>query len=211
MRLPSFDPRAILNWTAGYRVFAKHIGFRRFDIYVREHVRCREGDRILDIGCGTAHVLDFLPNVDYVGVDAYEPYLKAARRRYGNHGKFLQAIIGNDPLEFEQKVDLAMGNGILHHVNNKRVERLLHLAKEALKPNGRLVTVDPCYTDGQSRAERFLISTDRGMYVRQHEEYLALASAVFPKVIAIVRRDLLGIRGVPWSNTILECFAEKTS
>ncbi|MGH3968172.1 MAG: hypothetical protein ACRDTV_08695, partial [Mycobacterium sp.] len=59
-------------------------------------------------------------------------------------------------------------------------------AKAALKPGGRVLTVDPCYAPGQNPIARFLISKDRGQHVRSPAGYEALARDAFAHVHATV-------------------------
>ena len=48
----------------------------------------------------------------------------------------------------------------------------------------------------------FMISRDRGQFVRAREKYLELASKEFPVVHSEIRHDLLRI---PWSILLLRC------
>src|SRR5262245_49529530 len=55
---------------------------------VADYVRPRAGDRVLDIGCGPADILDCLPGVVYLGVDVSAAYIENARRRFGAAARF---------------------------------------------------------------------------------------------------------------------------
>src|SRR5579864_2992907 len=46
--------------------------------YVAAWIRPRQGDRVLDIGCGPAPPLQFMPAVDYVGYDPNPRYIDDA-------------------------------------------------------------------------------------------------------------------------------------
>ena len=79
----------ILKFSRIYQLFQKAVGGNNFrkvlaDEYIRPHSRMR----ILDIGCGTAEILDFMPEVDYYGFDLSEDYIAFARKYYGNRGHF---------------------------------------------------------------------------------------------------------------------------
>ena len=53
-----------------YNLFQEAIGgnaLRRK--FVQSHVRAKPGDKIIDIGCGPAQILPWLPAVDYLGFD----------------------------------------------------------------------------------------------------------------------------------------------
>ena len=60
---------------------------------VNEHVRPVSGCRILDIGCGTARILDYLPSVQYYGFDPSLQYINDANQRYGVRGHFNCALV----------------------------------------------------------------------------------------------------------------------
>jgi hypothetical protein len=65
---------------------------------------------------------------------------------------------------------------------------MLRAAANALKPGGRLITVDPCFHPAQSAIQRFVVSNDRGMHVRPYDRYVELAGAVFPEPKAVFQR-----------------------
>jgi len=74
----------------------------------------------------------------------------------------------------------------------------------ALKPGGRLITLDGCYLKNQSRISRFILSKDRGKYVRTKDEYLNLASTYFKRIQVSIHHNLLRI---PYTHIIMECAA----
>ncbi len=76
------------------------------------------------------------------------------------------------------------------------------LARAALKPNGRFVSLDGAFVEAQARVARILLRRDRGKFVRYAEAYHGLASQVFPQVSLSVRHDLLRI---PYTHVLLEC------
>src|SRR5207247_2577080 len=56
---------------------------------IRNHVRARSGDKVIDIGCGPARVLQSLDDVEYLGLDIDPGYIAFARRTYGDKGTFV--------------------------------------------------------------------------------------------------------------------------
>jgi SAM-dependent methyltransferase len=161
------------------------------------------GEKTLDIGCGPGDRLDTLPKGQYVGFDLNQEYIAAATRRYGERGRFFCGDVGLIKLDAEKgSFDLVLAHGILHHVDDERAKNLFALAHEMLKPGGRLVTVDPCYVPEQSRAARWVVSRDRGRFVREYPHYLQLAATKFSKVTSTVRHDLLRI---PYTQVLLRC------
>lgn len=170
---------------------------------VRDHLRPQGGQRILDIGCGTASILTHLPlDMAYVGVDLSQTYIDAAARQFGSRGAFHCVDIGHAAPSSFADFDLVLANGLLHHLDDEDVHAMLQVARSALKPNGRLVTIDPCFDDAQSMLARFTIEHDRGRNVRTARAYEALARGVFRGVTTRVRSDMLRI---PYTHAVLEC------
>ncbi len=196
--------RSILSLPKIYDVVQDLIGARRFrDALVQDHLRIQSNQRLLDIGCGTARILPHLPTgIGYVGVDLSPHYIEAARSEFGARGEFQCVDVGAAPADAFRNFDAALATGLLHHLDDDEVLSMLHTARGALADHGRLVTVDPCFTDGQSRLAAFIIGKDRGQNVRTPAAYLALARTVFPKASVTIRTDLLRI---PYSHAILEC------
>lgn len=171
-------------------------------IFTSEYIRGKVGDHILDIGCGTGEILDYLPDVKYYGFDINPVYIDSARKIYGGRGSFACAHVSDKILAELPKFDIALAIGVLHHLDDDEVIGLCELAKSALKPGGRLVTIDPCYVDGQSAIARLIIRCDRGQNVRTEAEYVRLCKSAFETIQSTVRHDMYRI---PYSHVILEC------
>lgn len=195
---------SVLAAPAAYRFFTSMVGAdTAWRIYLSEYVRPAPGNKIIDIGCGPAVVLDYLANVDYTGLDISPEYVASAKKRYGSRGRFLCGDVGLAALEEEQGTfDLVLATGVVHHLDDERAARLFDLARRILRRTGCLVTYDGCLVDGQSRIARWLLSKDRGNFVRTREDYLRLASARFSEVEPALRHDLLR---VPYTHLIMRC------
>lgn len=195
---------SVLSFPAGYRLFRRMVGGESvWKRYLAEHVKPAAGDKILDLGCGPADILNYLPAVNYTGLDISPEYIKSAEERFGSKGRFCCGDVGVATIEGEQGTfDLVLATGVIHHLDNTQAAKLFALARRALRPGGRLVTFDGCYVTQQSRIARWLLSKDRGKFVRQREEYLRLASAHFSKVEPYVSHDLLRL---PYTHLIMCC------
>ena len=197
------DLRSILSFPSVYRLFGTLIGADRSCVECVElYIRPKASDRVLDCGCGPGDLLDFLPSVDYVGIDIDEEYIAAARSRYGDRATFRLGSVGKETMHEEDHYDLVLAWGRLHHLDDEQASEFLRLACRCLKPTGRLVTIDGCYSDDQSRVARYLLDSDRGSHVRSLEAWLELVRPVFPAAEAHVRHDLLRI---PWTHLVMEC------
>lgn len=198
------DIRFILARPWVYRLFSTIVGQGPArQVYVNEYIKPKSGDRILDIGCGPADILQYLSDdIEYVGFDMSAEYIAAARKRFGQRGQFLCQLLSAEIIEQMEPFDLLIAIGVLHHLDNTQAENLFALAQKALKSGGRLLTIDPVFCSGQSRWERFLISKDRGEYVRHEKEYGELIPPGFSANKTSIRRGLLRM---PYSLMFMEC------
>ena len=205
MAFATIDPRRALARPWVYRRSQGLLrGDRFYRIIVDDYLRPRAGDRILDVGCGPAEVLAHLPEVDYLGLDLSADYIAAAEARFGGRGRFACAPL--DEARIDEigpgSFDLVLASGLLHHLDDREARAFLELAHGALRPGGRLITLDGCFVPDQSALVRSLLRWDRGRFVRDRGGYLALAGAVFGAVRDSLRDDLLRI---PYSLLFLEC------
>lgn len=195
-----------LSTPALYSLFQIAVGSRRARVEItRRHIRPRGGDRVLDIGCGPGDYLTFLPAVTYVGFDESARYIETARRRFRDRSpapSFFCERVSRASLGEPNSFDIALAMGVLHHLDDSEARDLLHLAHAALRPGGRLVTIDPCVGEGQSSLARYIVLRDRGQHVRGRGACEALASRVFASTSSYVRHDLLRI---PYTLLVLEC------
>lgn len=192
--------RKMFSVPAVYRLAQRAIGspnVRR--ALVEEYLKPSAGDRMLDIGCGTGDLLDFLDDIEYFGYDLSTEYIEAAIRTFGHRATFLQGAVGEAAIP-DGDFDIAVSKGVLHHLDDGEARELFQEASRVLRPGGRLVTIDPTYEDGQAKIARFLASRDRGMNVRTLGDYRALTVGLFSAVEGTTRHDLLR---VPYSHAIL--------
>ena len=178
---------------------------KRLRWYAATYLHPRPGDRVLDIGCGPADILDYLPDVDYTGFDPSDRYIAWATARHGAHGRFFRQMVSPELLLDLGAFDLIIANGVLHHLDDAQARALFKLAQGAMTAGARLVTFDGCYAERQHPLAAYLASRDRGRFVRSSAAYEELARERFPAVSAHVHHDLLR---VPYSHVILECSCE---
>lgn len=197
------DPRALLALAPMYSLFRWLVGRDAARAaYAREHLRLQPGQHVLDLGCGAGDILEVLPPVRYVGFDSSRHYIERARRRFGHRGEFHCRDLDEELPVPAGSFDLVIAHGVLHHLNDATARMLFRAARRALKPVGRLVTYDGCFTDDQSAAARLLLSLDRGRHVRTRSAYEALAKSEFADVRSFVRHDLIRL---PYTHVIMEC------
>ena len=194
---------SLLNFSLFYKTFSRLAGANKFySIYVNDYIKPKDGSRILDIGCGAADILNFLPAVEYIGIDMNDNYIQSAIRKYRDKGLFLCKTIGKDTLNFNSKFDIIMANGVLHHLNDEEAIALYKLAAHCISSTGRVITIDPCFEANQSKLVKFIISQDRGKFVRTRDDFLKLSSRFFSST-ATIRHNLINL---PYTHIIMECY-----
>ena len=161
--------------------------------FMESYVRPKPGDRVVDLGCGLGAGIQYIPpGVSYVGVDISHEYIQAARDKFGSRGIFVCASVDKVDLSQFAPFDIAMAFGVLHHLDDATVSEMVRLVSRAMRPGGRLVTIDPCPVAGQPRLAKLLIAHDRGGYVRTAQAYCDLLSS-HGQVEAEVVSDMLRV------------------
>lgn len=189
--------RSVLRFPSVYDLYQSLVGSRAArDRLFKTYVQLREGTRLLDIGCGTGELLEYLPAyVQYSGVDVNPLYIELARKKYGARGRF-ELIDVNDIERLalpRGSFDVVVLYGVLHHLSDEEVRNVLTFARAMQKEGGIVFTVDGVYLEGQSAIKRFILSRDRGQYVRFDHEYKQLAREIFPNVETFVEQSALRI------------------
>jgi SAM-dependent methyltransferase len=194
--------RAILTRSGPYAFLQSVLGgdsARR--TLIDENLRPAPGDRFLDLGCGPGTLVPLLPDVRYTGLDLNSRYVETARKRFGDRGRFYSADVRDTSAFPAGPYDIAACVFLLHHLDDETVDELARAVRGLLASDGRLVTVDPTFVEGQSPVARWVIEHDRGRSVREPEGYRSLLAAHFDTVDVTVRQDLLRI---PYSHAIVE-------
>lgn len=126
-----------------YNLIAEDFSRIRWNIWAelstfRDYVK--DGDEILDIGCGNGRLLELLKgkNIEYIGVDNSERLIDIAKRRYPTK-KFLVADTLNLPFpnDYFDKIFLI---AVLHNIPSKELRfETLQEARRVLKSEGLLI------------------------------------------------------------------------
>lgn len=160
--------------------------------FVSEVITPRTGERVLDVGCGPASLLPFLPTVEYSGIDLNPHHIQFAREHYADRGRF---FIGDATQLFalNDQFDLIIVSALLHHLNNAESKELLSNLCNLLRPGGRLVTFDCIWLPRQSPIAWTLNKLDSGLNIRTEDGYMALAEGLPVTLQCKTYRDLLRV------------------
>lgn len=194
--------RSILSFPVVYELLQRIFGGRSGrKAIVDRFVRPRRRDRVLDIGCGPARILQFLPDVQYVGYDPSARYIARARDAFKSRGQFFAGRFGKNDLARHDPFDVGILIAVLHHLDDSEACQILGLLRSAIKPGGRLITLDNVFIENQNPIARKLIEWDRGKNVRTISEYRALVAPHFDTI----RETLIHKKFPPYTLFIMEC------
>lgn len=170
--------------------------------FVAEDLKPRPGERVLDIGCGTASLARYLGPVSYVGYEPNAAYVE--RGRIENLGRDVTLHAGyfdTTAATALDAFDLVIVSAVLHHMDDRQADELFGLLARVTKPGGRVVTFDNVFVDRQNSIARVLIGLDRGQNVRSPEGYAALPKPYFGEC----RGRVLHQSWIPYTFWIMEC------
>lgn len=195
--------RSILKYSGMYdfvqRIMEPTGGSQKF---FDEILNIKENDYVLDVGCGTANVLNYLPNkINYFGFDISEEYVANAKLNFGDRANFICGLLTEESIKTLPMFDVVIYIGVLHHLNDKEIEDSFCLVKSVMKDTARLVTIDPCFLEKQNPISKFLVSMDRGQNVRYGKKYMKLAESTFSNVRGFNKNE----KFIPYSRWIMEC------
>lgn len=96
-----------------------------------------EGSKVLDIGCYTARLLDFLPkdkHLEYWGVDFDEKALEIAKQK----GAIIKYVrFDTELLPFQEQFDIIVVGEVLEHLINPA--KILEQMQQLIKPDGMVL------------------------------------------------------------------------
>lgn len=118
--------------------------FIQFELNYGTFIPSQKDIKILDIGCGTGHLLYYLEKRGYknfLGIDISPQQVNFCKENVSKHvGKF-------DAFEFlkdkKNTYDVVVANDLLEHIPKGKILKFLKLVNEALKSNGIFLMKTP--------------------------------------------------------------------
>lgn len=137
----------------------------------------KEGERVLDLGCGEGFFLELLRarGVTGVGVDAFlQAVIKGQERGLDVRHSDALAFINST----EERFDGVFMAHVIEHLRPEDVEGLFHRCHQILKRSGRLIVITPNAFDLEVLTERFWLDlTHKRLYPAKLLEALAKEAA----------------------------------
>ncbi|MBC2716498.1 MAG: methyltransferase domain-containing protein [Desulfobacteraceae bacterium] len=199
--------RAVLGHPVIYNFFGRIAGMPgKYRMYIGKFMKPVDNMRILDIGCGTSTILDYLPSsVFYEGYDINPAYINFAEKKYGHRAVFHNKRVNQMTLLKSEPYDVILADGLVHHLNDSEAKKLFQIGYKSLKKNGFMLTSDPAFIENQNRIAKFISSIDRGRHVRFPKDYSKIAESSFANIETHIIHD---IGTVPMTACILKCWKD---
>ena len=173
----------LLSHPALYIAVQRLIGATRARrLIIENEIAPGPGWRVLDIGCGPGYLAPLFGGASYVGVDTCDAYIRYAKAHYAAWGTFHCFEITDETIRQFQNYDVVMLFGVLHHLDDPDAVALLTRLRLALKPGGKMITLDGYFSSDMSPWRRYILRSDRGKFVREEPAYRRLALSAFNQV-----------------------------
>lgn len=139
-----------------------------------ERAAVDEGERVLDVGCGTgvllAELTEQTPGAQLAGVDLVGEMLAVAQERLPDEVELMTAPAEALPFE-DSAFDVVISSSVLHYI--RQPQRALDEVARVLTPGGRLVLTDWCRDFLTMKAlDWYLRGTDPGHCRTLRSRYL---------------------------------------
>ena len=92
--------------------------------------------------------------------------------------------------ELAQGADAFLSLGVLHHLSNQQIAEILSLARACLRPGGRFIFYEPCFSANDDWVGRMFMRLDRGGNIKTDQAWRALLSEYFATVEEYIRRPV---------------------
>ncbi len=102
-----------------------------------------ENSKVLDIGCGTGTLANFLPkSVNYLGYDFNENYIFEAKKHFAENGNIEFLLLNAyEKVELNQTFDFKLISGLLHQLDDSGVENVFNVQVLTISSFYRVYTI----------------------------------------------------------------------
>lgn len=147
---------------------------------VLERADIQDGERVLDVGCGTATLLiaakTGAPGTQMVGVDMDERVLQIARKKIAQHQVEVEVVqAGAEHLPFPPaSFDVVTSTLVFHHLPTEIKHQAMQEIYRVLTPDGRFLLADFGRPEGFILSTFFalgtLVQADEARYIQDNKE-----------------------------------------
>jgi SAM-dependent methyltransferase len=180
-----------------YSLVQKSLKTQKYEGNLSKYIGDNSGVRVLDFGCGPGDLYPRFKNSVYLGIDPLESCINSAISRFGPNNSERRFIQGDHEKLAELKGNsytLIIAIGVMHHMPDKYAKDFVAEARRLLIPNaGKLITLDPVRHPEESFLSGFLVSQDRGRFVRSPEGYESIVKQNMNLIESKVLKRLIRI------------------
>ncbi|MFJ5760333.1 class I SAM-dependent methyltransferase [Neobacillus sp. NPDC093182] len=126
--------------------------------------------KVLDFGAGTGANCTLCSPDYYFGIDPDSYRIEYAKRLYTQYR--FEAFKGNELPAENNSFDYILIIAVLHHIPPEMITGYVKEFKRVLKPNGKIVVLEPCFFEKSPVSNWFMKSNDKGEYIQCEKEYL---------------------------------------
>jgi len=153
----------------------KHAFVYQYGESVLELLKVKQGERILDLGCGTGYLTNEIKKLgaDVIGIDASADMIEKATKEYPDI-KFQVADGAN--FRFDDQFDAVFSNAALHWIRN--ADAAVKCVYNALKPGGRFVGE----MGGKGNVQHLIAATRQVLRKHGYEKHAETEIWYFPSL-----------------------------
>jgi len=133
--------------------------------------------RVIDLGCGVGVLADVFEPTFYCGLDIDAEAIAAARRLHPTYDFKIADLRDPEMAMLFREVSVVVCNGVLHHLADTEVERLLETIVAMTPPSASLIAIEPVLPPWTRPVGRLLAAWDRGAWIRKASHLEALMAA----------------------------------
>ncbi|WP_051317031.1 class I SAM-dependent methyltransferase [Ectobacillus panaciterrae] len=127
---------------------------------------------VLDFGSGTGVNCTLFAPESYMGVDPDQKRVMYSKKLYPNYAfHVLQEY--SLPVENES-IDYILIISVLHHISCPDIITYTKEFKRVLKPNGKVIAIEPCMYQHKPLCNLFMNWLDQGRFIRDEKAYMDL-------------------------------------
>lgn len=145
---------------------------------IKKELHLKNGQKLLDLGCGTGILSSLFSPRSYVGIDIDKAIIDYAKKRHSQYS-FLQ--IDSSLLTYKKSAfDAVLIAGVIHHLEQDLAEKTLQNVRSILNANGTVLAIEaipplnPFNLPGS-----FFRAHDHGHHILSFLEYKNLFSQFF--------------------------------
>lgn len=174
--------------------------------FVEKYLKLSPGMAVLDVGCGTGWLYSAIRDLhcEYTGIDSCEKRIRTCKARFENKEAFQVAKAEGIKSLSENKYDVVVAFGLLHHLEDNEAKSLAEGAHRCLKKSGQLITADGVFLEKQNIVKKMLLRLDRGKFIRNTHEYKEIIRKYFPNPECNLEDQLFFM---PYDLIVIRAFA----